>query len=176
MQLRNLLFDHFRTPDEISAVPSKLPAERVLAFTAHGDGFISMRHYAIAVGHTTADTVVMGAAAAAAAAARLLGGEEGTSAADGGARRVRLVELGPSCELKLSRSRFADEELRKLALKRPKSSASVPARVKNVSHTELLGKRGRLRIERQDLHQAALKKSKALRKEKATATPRPAAA
>lgn len=173
--LRNLLHDHFVGAEPPSAVPARLPAERVLVFTAHGDGLVSMRHYAVTVGVANADTLVM----APAAAAKLLGLGEGEGGADGGgSRHVRLTEIGPSCELKLARSRFADDELRKSALRRPKTSAKVPARVKNVSHTELLGKRGRLRIERQDLHQAALKKSKALRKasKPAAAVAKPAAA
>lgn len=166
--LRNLLTDHFRAPEPIPAVPAKLPAERVLVFTARADGVVSMRHYAVAVGTVTANTIAMSAAAA----AREVGadGERGVGA---GARHVNLREIGPRCDLKLSRTRFADDDVRKSALKRPKSSASVPSRVKNVSHDELLGKRGRLRIERQDLHQAALKKVKALKKEKAP--PKPAA-
>jgi ribosome production factor 2 len=155
--IKNLLHDHF-APSGLTDVPARLPAERVIVFTAHGDSMISMRHYAITVGGYSAENVVMAAAKAAAASASG-GGSEGS-------RFVGLEEIGPRCNLKVSRTRFADDELRKAALRRPKSSAAVPTRVKNVSHTELLGKRGRLRIERQDLHQAALKKVKALRKER----------
>ncbi|KAJ1635640.1 hypothetical protein T492DRAFT_863101 [Pavlovales sp. CCMP2436] len=121
-------------------LPSRLPAERVLVFTAHGDNIVSMRHYAIAVGSIDADKVVMAAAAAAAAAK-----EKGVGLRGEGTRHVSLTEIGPRCDLKLNRTRFADDDLRKDALKRPKSSATVPTKVKN------------------DLHQAALKKVKALK-------------
>jgi ribosome production factor 2 len=167
--VKNLLHDHFG-PTGMNTVPAQLPAERVLVFTAHGDGVISMRHYAVSVGGYTADTIVMAAAQAAA-------GAGGKAAADGeGPRHVGLSEIGPRCELKLGRTRFADDELRKAALKRPKSSSAVPSKVKNVSHTALLGKVGRLRIERQDLHTAALKRVKALKKERPAAKPAAATA
>mmetsp|Transcript_4773 Transcript_4773/g.12242 ORF Transcript_4773/g.12242 Transcript_4773/m.12242 type:complete len:352 (+) Transcript_4773:88-1143(+) len=158
--VKNLLQDHFHAPG-MELLPSRLPAERVLVFTAHGDSIVSMRHYAIAVGSIDADNVVMAAAAAAAAAK-----EKGVGLGGEGTRHVSLTEIGPRCDLKLNRTRFADDDLRKDALKRPKSSAAVPTKVKNVTHTALLGKRGKLRIERQDLHQAALKKVKALKTKK----------
>lgn len=156
--VKNLLHDHFHAHG-LHTLPSALPAERVLVFTARADNVVSMRHYAVAVGALTADTVVMAASAVAASEAAAVGGAEGS-------RHVGLTEIGPRCELKLSRTQFADEELRKVALKRPKTSAAKPTRIKNVSDSELLGKVGRLRIERQDLHQAALKKVKALKREK----------
>lgn len=137
--VRNLLHDIFGER-ELEQVPAKLPAERVLVFTAHGDGMIAMRHYATSVG----------------------GG------AKGGARRVELTEIGPRCDLKLMRTRFADDEHRKAALKQPKATAAKPTKQKNVEHTALLGKRGKLRVERQDLQQAAIKKMKALRAAKKT--------
>mmetsp|Transcript_20944 Transcript_20944/g.70332 ORF Transcript_20944/g.70332 Transcript_20944/m.70332 type:complete len:325 (+) Transcript_20944:79-1053(+) len=144
--VKSLLQDLLR-PDGVGVVPARTPVDRVLVCTAVGEDVLALRHYAVD------------------------GGREGAAPPPGPRslpmhRRVELAEIGPRMDLKLSRTRFADEELRKAACKQPPPPGAVPRKEKNVTHGELLGKRGRLRVERQDLNQAALKKVKALRKQR----------
>ena len=92
---------------------------------------------------------------------RLLKSAEATSP------RVNLVEMGPSFDLKLRRTSYADEATMKLAMKRPKALPSAPKKVKNISRSKLLGKQGRLHMPKQDLAKMATAKMKGLKKGRA---------
>lgn len=77
--------------------------------------------------------------------------------------RIELDEMGPSMELKMLRSRFSTDEMKKASLKRPKELVSK--KIKNVEKTELGDVMGRVYVE-QDLNQLQTRKVKALKKTK----------
>jgi ribosome production factor 2 len=77
--------------------------------------------------------------------------------------RVELEESGPALDLKIRRSQFASEDLYKEAISVPQVLRAK--KVKNISR-DILGKKGRIRIGKQDIERMPIKKSKILRKAK----------
>lgn len=65
--------------------------------------------------------------------------------------RAELVEVGPSFNLTLDRSKLADKELMKAALKTPK--AAKVKKTKNISTNEMGKRSGKLHMGRQDFNQ-----------------------
>lgn len=63
---------------------------------------------------------------------------------------LALLDMGPSMDLVVRRSRLAPPDLLKLALRQPKAPGAV-AKVKNVSHDKMDGKVGRVHMQKQDL-------------------------
>jgi ribosome production factor 2 len=63
---------------------------------------------------------------------------------------LALLDMGPSMDLVVRRSRLAPPDLLKLALRQPKAPGAV-AKVKNVSHDKMDGKLGRVHMQKQDL-------------------------
>lgn len=157
--VKNLLTDIFR-PERMEQVPAPTPADRVLVFTAVHEDTILVRHYAVEDAELAPRVV----------SAEAQGRKRPLVAAMH--RDVKLAEVGPRLDLKVSRTRLADADLRKEAMKQPTSPMAEPKREKNVTRSALLGKRGRVRMERQDLNKAAIKKMKALSGDKRGATKR----
>ena len=119
--------------------------EHVLSFTAH-DGKVWGRHYLVRL----------------------------RKAAEAGAPYVELQEMGPSLDLVVRRAHHPAPDLMKAALVKPKATDKKPKKVKNVEHSRLGGRQGRLHVDRQDLRKLVTHKSKALRAERPEgAEPRP---
>ena len=119
--------------------------EHVLSFTAH-DGKVLGRHYLVRL----------------------------RKAAEAGAPYVELQEMGPSLDLVVRRAHHPAPDLMKAALVKPKATDKKPKKVKNVEHSRLGGRQGRLHVDRQDLRKLVTHKSKALRAERPEgAEPRP---
>jgi len=127
-KVKNLLLDFFRATPETDVALTAL--ERVLVFsvldpppTAPGAAeppkVIYMRHY------------------------RLDLKKSGTKLP-----RVELAEIGPSCDLTIDRSRWADPAVLKAACKRPKEV--TPKKVKNVSTDSMGNTKGRIHIAKQN--------------------------
>ncbi len=136
LPLRSLLLDWFQL-EQVSTI-SPVGIEHALVFTAAGGGKLLIRHYV----------------------SRLL------RSADAKLPRVELLEMGPSLDLSLRRTRHASADLMREAMRRPKAAAAMPKKVKNVTRSKLLGKQGRLHVPRQDLSVMATARMKALRKDK----------
>lgn len=73
------------------------------------------------------------------------------------------MEIGPSFDMTIRRTRFASEDLMRESLKQPDQLKKK--KEKNISK-DIVGVRGALHMERQDLDQMALHKAKGLRKRK----------
>lgn len=80
----------------------------------------------------------------------------------GGHIPTQLLEVGPSLDWKLRRTRVASEDLFRSASKMPK--ALKPKAVKNISHNELGEKLGRMHMEKQDLSKLQTRKMKGLKR------------
>lgn len=74
---------------------------------------------------------------------------------------VELKLMGPAMTLNFRRSKFASEDLYKLACKRPKELKKK--KTKNISRNSLGDKVGRVHMERQDFDKMQVRKVKALR-------------
>jgi len=114
---------------------SPLGVEHVICFTVAGSK-VYLRHYLC----------------------KLLKSAEGTGP------HVVLEEMGPSMDLVVRRTHWAQADVMKAAMVRPKAGAQAPKKVKNVTRSKLLGKQGRLHMPRQDLTQLATARMKGLRK------------
>jgi len=122
---------------EVVEAISPLGIERVLCFTA-GGGKVFLRHYL----------------------AQLRKSAEGTGP------HVALVEMGPSMDLTVRRTQFAQSDLMKAAMTRPKAAAAAPRKVKNITRSKLMGKQGRLHMPKQDLGKVVVARMKALKKKR----------
>ena len=80
---------------------------------------------------------------------------------------VDLQLMGPSMTLRLDRTKWASEALRKESLRQPKENK--PKRTKNVEHDELANTYGRVHVGKQDLSKLQTRKMKALKKQKTDA-------
>uniref|UniRef100_A0A0A9YU48 Ribosome production factor 2 homolog n=1 Tax=Lygus hesperus TaxID=30085 RepID=A0A0A9YU48_LYGHE len=76
--------------------------------------------------------------------------------------RVELVEIGPSMDLSLRRTKLASDDLFKLACKRPKELKAK--KVKNISKDVFGSKLGRVHIKQQDIKRLQTRKMKGLKK------------
>ncbi|WVN85052.1 uncharacterized protein L203_100194 [Cryptococcus depauperatus CBS 7841] len=82
--------------------------------------------------------------------------------------RVTLTEMGPSIDLSIRRIQTADEEIMKMALKRPKLAKNdvekgLGKKRKNIETDEMGDKVGKLHMERQDLGKLQSRKMKGLK-------------
>jgi len=137
--LKSLLLDFFAN-ERVEAL-SPIGIQRAIAFTVESGGEnpkILMRHYA----------------------ATLKKSAEGTSP------YVHMTEIGPSLDLRVRRTHQPAPDLLKEAMRQAPASASAPKKTKNVSHSRLHGKQGRLHVHKQDLSQMATAKMKAFKKQK----------
>jgi ribosome production factor 2 len=153
VQLRSLLTDFFRQQD-VPAI-SPLGIDRVLVFAAPdaeysaaaagGDAApptsILLRHYAVTLRRS----------------------------AEGTAPYTALAEVGPRLDLELRRVQTPADDLMKAAMTRPRATSASPKPVRNVSHSRLGGREGRLHVEKQDLRKMPTARMKGLRKGVATA-------
>lgn len=78
--------------------------------------------------------------------------------------RVELVEVGPSADFKISRTKFATDNLLKKALKKPKVHTAKMR--KNTSMDPFETKLARIHVGRQELDTIQTRKVKALKKTK----------
>ncbi|RIB05633.1 ribosome production factor 2 [Gigaspora rosea] len=78
------------------------------------------------------------------------------------APRVELEEMGPSYDFKLRRTKFANEEVYKIATKVPKTLK--PKKVKNIDVNEIGDKVGHIHVGRQDLGKLQTRKMKGLKR------------
>jgi ribosome production factor 2 len=78
--------------------------------------------------------------------------------------RIELQEMGPFLDLKLLRTKFSSEEMRKASLKRPKEAQ--PKKTKNVEKDSIGDVLGRVYVDQQDLSTLQTRKVKALKKDK----------
>lgn len=76
--------------------------------------------------------------------------------------RVELVEIGPSFDIEMRRTKLASDELWKKAC--VKHSSDAPKKVKNIEMDTFGSKLGTIHVGRQDLSQLVTKKGKALRR------------
>ncbi|KAI9341374.1 ribosome production factor 2 [Obelidium mucronatum] len=76
--------------------------------------------------------------------------------------KVELEECGPALEMKVGRTRFADEAVYKLAYKVPKELA--PKKVKNIERDEMGDKVGRIHMHTQDFSKLQTRKMKGLKR------------
>lgn len=72
-----------------------------------------------------------------------------------------LIEMGPRMNFTLRRSQFANDELMKTALRRPKET--MKKKVKNVNHSAMGHTMGRIHMEKQDLDNMNSRRVTALR-------------
>jgi ribosome production factor 2 len=72
--------------------------------------------------------------------------------------------MGPSIDMKIGRTRFASDQLMKLALKMPKELD--PKKIKNISTNALGETTGRIHMQKQDFDSLQSRKVKALKKRK----------
>jgi ribosome production factor 2 len=80
--------------------------------------------------------------------------------------RVELAEAGPRLDLVLRRARPASDDLARQAMRQPRGSAAMPRREKNVEEGLFGSRVGRVHMQRQELADLALKKSRALKRGK----------
>ena len=90
----------------------------------------------------------------------------------GGKPRIELVEMGPSLDLSLRRTQEANEDVWKMATKRPKVAKSdvekgLGKKKKNIGTDEMGDKVGRIHLEKQDLGKLQGRKVRALKASKA---------
>ncbi|TPX32678.1 hypothetical protein SmJEL517_g04183 [Synchytrium microbalum] len=76
--------------------------------------------------------------------------------------RVELIEMGPRLDLVLRRSRWADDQKRKEAMRQPKEIK--PKKVKNIEHDPIGDKFGRIHMGKQDLTKLQTRKMKGLKR------------
>lgn len=76
--------------------------------------------------------------------------------------RIELQEMGPFLDLKLLRTKFSSEEMRRASLKRPKETQ--PKKIKNVEKNSIGDVLGRVYVDKQDLSTLQTRKVKALKK------------
>lgn len=74
--------------------------------------------------------------------------------------RIELVEIGPSFDMTIRRTRFASEDMMREALKKPASL--TPAKKKNITQDEF-GVHGTIHVQQQNLATLQQRKAKALR-------------
>lgn len=149
-QLKTFLIDFFH--GEVLSAISPLGVERVLAFTAAPTGWEAG---AIAVACGGQKRVHMRQYACV-----LKKSVEGTSPF------VELVEMGPTADLNVRRVQSAAPDLMREALRKPAASSGKPKAVKNVTHSRLGGREGRLHVPKQDLSQMPTARMKGLGKRK----------
>lgn len=82
--------------------------------------------------------------------------------------RVELELMGPSIDMKIGRTRFASDQLMKMALKVPKELD--PKKVKNIATNALGETTGRIHMQKQDFDSLQSRKVKALKKRKVEKT------
>lgn len=124
--------------------------DHVIVFTSVDDK-IMMRTYGVGF--------VKGKGAAAAAAdedANMSDDEDEEKVGAGPAPKIELLEMGPSMNLKVRRSRLADENMRKAALRLPKGAKGAKKQ-KNVSRNALEGKVGQVHMKRQDMDKLVMR-------------------
>lgn len=76
--------------------------------------------------------------------------------------RIELVEIGPSMDLEVRRTKIASEDLYKLSRKTPKQLK--PLTKKNISTDGLGNTHGRIHVGKQEIQKIQTRKVKALRK------------
>ncbi|XP_058061213.1 ribosome production factor 2 homolog [Anopheles bellator] len=76
--------------------------------------------------------------------------------------RIELLEMGPSLDLSIRRTKIASEDLYKTAMKQP--AILKAAKRKNVSRDELGNVHGRVHVGKQDINALQTRKMKGLRK------------
>ncbi|XP_058130113.1 ribosome production factor 2 homolog [Anopheles ziemanni] len=76
--------------------------------------------------------------------------------------RIELLEMGPSLDLSIRRTKIASDDLYKVAMKQP--AILKAARRKNVSRDELGNVHGRVHVGKQDINSLQTRKMKGLRK------------
>ncbi|KAJ1969814.1 rRNA-binding ribosome biosynthesis protein rpf2 [Dimargaris xerosporica] len=76
--------------------------------------------------------------------------------------RVELTEIGPALDLRIRRTKFADEKLWKKATRVPKDLQ--PRKVQNISRDGLGNKLGRIHLGKQNVEQIPLRQMKAVKK------------
>uniref|UniRef100_A0A2M4BTK0 Ribosome production factor 2 homolog n=1 Tax=Anopheles marajoara TaxID=58244 RepID=A0A2M4BTK0_9DIPT len=76
--------------------------------------------------------------------------------------RIELVEMGPSLDLSIRRTKIASDDLYKTAMKQP--AILKAAKRKNVSRDELGNVHGRVHVGKQDINALQTRKMKGLRK------------
>uniref|UniRef100_A0AAG5CTP1 Ribosome production factor 2 homolog n=1 Tax=Anopheles atroparvus TaxID=41427 RepID=A0AAG5CTP1_ANOAO len=76
--------------------------------------------------------------------------------------RIELVEMGPSLDLSVRRTKIASDDLYKIAMKQP--AILKAAKRKNVSRDELGNVHGRVHVGKQDINALQTRKMKGLRK------------
>lgn len=76
--------------------------------------------------------------------------------------RIELVEIGPSMDLEVRRTKIASEDLYKLSRRTPKSLKPTPK--KNISKDGLGNTHGRVHLGKQEIHKIQTRKVRALKK------------
>tara|TARA_B100000524_G_scaffold335933_1_gene225475 strand:+ start:466 stop:918 length:453 start_codon:yes stop_codon:yes gene_type:complete len=84
--------------------------------------------------------------------------------AEGTGPYAELVEMGPSLNLHVRRVHRPSPELMKAAMVQPKAAANAPRREKNISHSALDGRQGRLHMPKQNLREMATARMKGLKR------------
>ena len=77
---------------------------------------------------------------------------------------VELSDAGPHLELEIRRAHQPAPDLMKAAMVKPKATSATPRTVKNVSHSRLGGREGRLHVPKQDLRKMPTARMKGLGK------------
>ncbi|KAJ9078955.1 rRNA-binding ribosome biosynthesis protein rpf2 [Entomophthora muscae] len=75
--------------------------------------------------------------------------------------RVELEEMGPSFDMNMRRTRFANPDVMKQALRVPKELK--PKKVKNINHDDFGDKMGRIHMVKQDFNTLQTRKMKGLK-------------
>lgn len=158
-QLRSMLLDLFRDRQHEQIDLTAL--DHVVVCSAVG-GKVYIRNYVLAY------TSKAGASA----------GSEGAETKVGAVSilgqkipNTKLIDMGPSIDMELRRTRLPASELLKLSLKQPKNAKSAPKKKKNISHDALDGKVGRIHMKKQDMQKLVTRNrfGKALKRSTTTA-------
>eukprot|EP00316_Scyphosphaera_apsteinii_P020556 CAMPEP_0119326924 /NCGR_PEP_ID=MMETSP1333-20130426/69588_1 /TAXON_ID=418940 /ORGANISM="Scyphosphaera apsteinii, Strain RCC1455" /LENGTH=353 /DNA_ID=CAMNT_0007335363 /DNA_START=139 /DNA_END=1200 /DNA_ORIENTATION=- len=149
--LRSLLLDFFH--GQVVSAISPIGIERIVSFTAvpssrDNETRVLMRHYVV----------------------KLKKSAEGTSP------YTELTEIGPSLDLQVRRVQQPSDDLLKSAMFHRSVTPSQPKKTKNVSHSRVGGRQGRIHVPKQDLREVALARMKGLKQTPLKDTPMPAAA
>jgi len=147
--LRSLLIDFFNG-QQVEAI-SAIGLERVLVFSLAGATSAAVVESSRAVSQPTRVLVRH-------YAAKLKKSAEGTTP------YVMLEEIGPSLDLALGRVQSPAPDLLKAAMTKPTVAPNQPKKTKNISHSRMGGRQGRLHVHKQDLGGMATARMKGLGK------------
>jgi len=84
--------------------------------------------------------------------------------AEATAPHVALREMGPRVDLVVRRVQRPAPDLLREAMRQPAASSAAPKKARNVSHSKLGGREGRLHLPKQDLSQMPTARMKGLGK------------